>query len=112
MKDLEVQTYNLAVEGIGFVKSIEKEQPELATEELKHSVGAVSLKFMDALSATENEDFASNLRACNASLIKSTQLLNELKGLNDNLNLQKEKLLEDSRTVQDKLDHIISKLIY
>jgi len=112
MKDLEIQTYDFAIGGIGFVKSIEKEQPELTNEELKHSIGTVSLKFMDALSATENEEFASNLRACHASLIKSTQLLNKLKDLNSNLNLQKEKLLEDSRTIQDKLDHIISKLIY
>jgi len=64
MNELEVQTYNFAVEGIGFVKSLEKEFPEMAKPELKQVIGAVSLKCIDALDAKENEDFASNLRDC------------------------------------------------
>lgn len=113
MKDLEVQTYNFAVEGIGLVRSLEKEFPELASNELKQNIGAVSLKYIDAIEAKENEDFASNLRACHSCAKKSAELLNELKGItNENLVNQKEKLINDSKIIIEKLDNIISKLIY
>jgi len=113
MKELEVQTYQFAVEGIGLVKSLEKEVPGLATSDLKQSMGAVSLKYMDALSAEENEDFASNLRACHASAKRSEELLHTLEKLtNKELIQQKEKMINDSKKIIEKLDGIIEKLIY
>ncbi|MFC2150985.1 hypothetical protein ACFLSE_00520 [Bacteroidota bacterium] len=113
MEELEVKTYNFAVEGIGLVKSLEKEFPELAKSELKQSMGAVSLKFIDALNASENEDFANNLRECFLNAKKSSELLNTLGELsNETLNKQKSKLIKDSNLIIEKLDAIINRLIY
>ena len=96
MKELEVQTYNFAVEVIGFVKSLEKKIRELVKTELKHSYGAVSLKYMDALDANENEDFASNLKDCLEKSKKSSELLSNLKGVsNENLLSQQITLIGD-----------------
>lgn len=112
MKDLEVQTYNFAVDGIGLIKSLEKEYPELVSQDLKQNIGAVSLKYLDAVEAKENEDFAKNLRECHSSAKKSVDLLNTLNLENETLNEQKNKLLKDSEIIIEKLDKIISKLIY
>lgn len=62
MEELEVQTYKFAVEGIGFVKSLEKEFPEIIPPELKYCMENVSMKYIDALHSKENENFAENLR--------------------------------------------------
>lgn len=113
MKDLEVQTYNFSVDGIGLVKSLEKEHPDLVNSELKQTIGNVSLKFMDAVSAKENEDFANNLRACYAETQKSVELLRAIDGIqNEQIVTQKEKMILESQIILEKLESIISKLIY
>ena len=113
MKELEVQTYNFTVGGIGLIKSLEKEFPKLVNSDLKQSIGAVSLKFIDALNAEENEDFAKNLRNCHSNAKKSVELLNAMGDItNDTLNEQKNILINDSKIIIEKRDTIISKLIY
>jgi len=113
MKDLEKQTYDFAVAGISLIKSLEKEYPELVNSELKKNIGAVSIKYIDAINAQENEDFANNLRACHSSAKKSIELFNALGEIgNINLNKQKIKLIKDSKIIIEKLDTVISKLIY
>ncbi|HAF27624.1 MAG TPA: hypothetical protein DCG75_01120 [Bacteroidales bacterium] len=113
MKDLEVKTYNFAVQGIGLIKSLEKEFPELVNNDLKQSMGSVSINFIDALNAQENEDFAKNIKACYANTQKSAELLHSL-GVIENKTLEEQRLLliNDSKNMIDKLDSIISKLIY
>ncbi len=113
MKELEVKTYNFAVLGIGLIKSLEKEFPELVNSDLKKSIGAVSIKFIDALNAEENEDFAKNLRECHSNAQKSVELLNALGEIaNNTLNEQKLTLINESKIIIEKLNTIISKLIY
>ncbi len=112
MRELEKQTYDFAVEGISLIKSLEKTFPELVSIELKRNIGAVSTKYIDAVNAKENEDFASNLRECHTSAKKSVELLNSLDIKNEDFNSQKSKLINDSKLIIDKLDTIISKLIY
>ena len=113
MKELEVKTYNFAVQGIGLIKSLEKEFPELANNELKQSMGAVSINFIDALNAQENEDFAKNMRECFSNAQKSSELLNAIGEIqNRTLDEQKMGLIKDSKIIIEKLDSIISKLIY
>jgi hypothetical protein len=113
MRDLEKQTYDFAVAGISLIKSLEKEFPELVNSELKQNVGAVSIKYIDAINAQENEDFANNLRECHSSAEKSIELFSALGEIgNINLNEQKIKLINDSKIIIEKLDTVISKLIY
>jgi hypothetical protein len=113
MKDLEVQTYNFSVDGISLVKSLEKEHPELVNAELKQTIGNVSLKFMDAVSAKENEDFANNLRTCLSETKKSVEFLNAIEGIqNEQTSAHKDKMIRDSKIIIEKLENIISKLIY
>lgn len=113
MKELEVQTYNFSVDGIGLVKSLEKEYPDLVKSELKQTIGNVSLKFMDAVSAKENEDFANNLRVCLSETKKAVELLHAIKGVqNEQILSQKEKMIQESQIIIEKLENIISKLIY
>ena len=120
MKELEVKTYNFTVQGIGLIKSLEKEFPELVNlsadrqdKELKQSIGAVSIKFMDALDAKEAEDFAKNLRECLSSANKSSELLKEMGEIkNDIFNNQRIALIDESKVIIAKLNTIVSKLIY
>ncbi len=112
MRELERQTYDFAIEGISLIKSLEKTFPELVSTELKRNIGAVSTKYIDAVNAKENEDFAGNLRDCHASAKKSIELLNSLDIKNEDFNSQKSKLINNSKLIIDKLDTIISKLIY
>ena len=113
MKDLEVKTYNFAVQGIGLIISLEKEFPELVNNELKQSMGAVSINFIDALNAQENEDFAKNPKMCYSNAKKSAELLQNL-GVIENKTLEEQKMLliNESKSIIDKLNSIISKLIY
>ncbi|MDA3953817.1 MAG: hypothetical protein PF485_09230 [Bacteroidales bacterium] len=113
MKELEVKTYNFAIQGIGLIKSLEKEFPELANNELKQSIGSVSIKFIDALNAEGNEDFAQNIKDCHSSALKSSILLIEMDEIkNDTFNKQKKALINESKVIIEKLDIIISKLIF
>lgn len=113
MKDLEVKTYNFAVQGIGLIKSLEKEFPEMANTDLKKSMGAVSISFIDALNAQENEGFSKNLKTCYLNAQRSAELLNNL-GKIKNINLEEQRMLliNDSKILIDKLNLILSKLIY
>jgi hypothetical protein len=113
MKELEVKTYNFAVQGIGLVKSLEKEFPELADNDLKQSMGTVSIKFIDALNAKENEDFAQNIKDCHLNALKSSEILSKMGEIkNDTFNKQKEVLINESKEIIEKLDTVISKLIF
>ena len=113
MKELEEKTYNFAIQGIGLIKSLEKEFPELANKDLKQSMGAVSIKFIDALNAEKNEDFAQNIKDCHSNAFNSYELLSnrdEIK--NDTFNKQKNVLINESKVIIEKLDTVISKLIF
>lgn len=113
MKELEVKTYNFAIQGIGLIKSLEKKFPELANQELKQSMGAVSIKYIDAVNAEKNEDFAKNIKDCHVNALKSSELLNQMDEIkNDNFNKQKIALISESKVIVAKLNTIISKLIY
>ena len=113
MKKLEVKTCNCAIQGIGLIKSLEKEFPELANKVLKQSMCAVSIKFIDALNAEKNEDFAQNIKDCHSNALKSSELLIKMDEMkNDNFNTQKEVLITESKVIIEKLDTIISKLIF
>lgn len=113
MKDLEEKTYQYTVQGIGLIKSFEKFSPELAKTELKQNIGKVSTKFMDALDAKENEDFAKNLRESFNSAQKSLELLNSIGKLeNNDLEKEKNNLIEETKSIVNQLETIIQKLIY
>jgi len=113
MKELEVKTYNFTVQGIGLIKSLEKEFPTLVNSDLRQSIGAVSIQFIDALNAKENEDFAKNLRDCYSNAQKSVELLHSLGEIDNNtLNDQKNTLINDSKEIIEKLNTVINKLIY
>jgi len=113
MQELEVKTYNFTVQGIGLIKSLEKEFPEMVNSELRQNIGNVSLKFMDALDAQENEDFAKNIRECNSSTKKSEELLSKIGTIqNETFENQKIALIIESKVICEKLNTIIEKLIY
>ena len=113
MQELEVKTYNFTVQGIGLIKSLEKGFPEKVNSELRQNIGNVSLKFMDALDAKGNEDFAKNIRECNLSAEKSEELLKEMGTIqNETFENQKNALINESKIIREQLDTIIKKLIY
>lgn len=113
MKDLEIKTYNYTVKGIGLIKSLEKEFPELVSSELKQNIGKVSIKFMEALDADEAKDFAENIRESYSSSQKSLELLNEMEDIKSpNLNEEKKQLIEETKLIVDQLESIVQKLIY
>jgi len=113
MNELEEKTYQYTVKGIGLVKSLEKEFPELLSSELKQNIGKVSTKFMDALDAKETEDFAKLLRESHSSAEKTLDFLNSMNEIsNQNLNDEKKKLIEETKSIVDQLENIIQKLIY
>jgi len=113
MKELEEKTYNFTVQAIGLIKSLEKEFPELVNSELRKTMGNVSLKFMDALDSEENTDFANNLRDCKSSAEKSHELLSKMGDIENELyNSQRKALLSEAQEIKEKLENIISKLIY
>ncbi|MFO7842839.1 MAG: hypothetical protein R6V16_03440 [Bacteroidales bacterium] len=113
MQELEDKTYNFAVKGIGFIKSLNKIEPEINTHELKHYTGGVSLKFIAAMDSKENDDFANNLRECHNNTIKILEQLKKIDQINHKeLQDQKEQLKRDAREILALLDKIIEKLIY
>jgi hypothetical protein len=113
MKELESETYNFAIQGIGLVKSLEKEFPELANNELKHSIGAVSIKYMNALNAEKNEDFALNIKSCHSNALRSSELLSQIGEIKNNtFNQQKIELKGELKVIIERLDIVISKLIF
>lgn len=113
MKELEVKTYNFAVQSIGFAKSIEKHFPEIEITEFKKSAGAVSIKYIEAFDCQENEDFANKLRECHSNLKSSLSYLNSMTEVsNESLEKEKAKLLEEATLVDKKLEKVIKKLIY
>ena len=113
MQELEVKTYNFTVQGIGLIKSLEKEFPEKVNSELRQNIGNVSLKFMDALDAKENEDFAKNMRECSSCTKKSEELLSNMGTIqNETFEKQKMALINESKAIFEKLNTIIEKLIY
>ncbi|MDK2979405.1 MAG: hypothetical protein PWP52_2119 [Bacteroidales bacterium] len=113
MQELEDKTYNFAIKGLGFIKSLDKIDPQLNTGELKQYTGAVSLKFIAAMDSKENDDFAHNLRECHNNTIK---ILERLKNLNEikekNLKTERNQLITEAEEIIKNLDKIIEKLIY
>lgn len=113
MRDLEEKTYQYTIQGIGLVKSLEKEYPELLSPDLKKSIGNVSTKCMDAFDAKENEDFANYLREAYANSKISMDLLNSMGDIaNNTFNEQRKNLIKEAKEIADKLNTIIQKLIY
>ena len=113
MRDLEEKTYNFVIQGIGLIKSLEKEFPELLSAELKKSIGAVSTKYMDAIDSKENADFGNNLRESYTNAKKSHELLNSMGDISSQtLNEQRKKLIKEAIEIVDQLNTIIQKLIY
>ncbi|MEE4197501.1 MAG: hypothetical protein V2I54_07635 [Bacteroidales bacterium] len=113
MQDLETKTYQFAVKAIGLIKSLEEKKPETDTIALKQASGAVSLKFIAAMEAKENEQFANNLRECHKQAIKAAAQLKKMKTFNDpGLEEQKIQLLKAADEIIVELDKIIEKLIY
>jgi len=113
MKELEIKTYNFSVQAIGLIKSLEKEFPELVNPELKKAMGNVSIKFMDAMDADENTDFANNLRDSKENAEKSHELLTKMGSIQNELfNSQRNTLISEAKEIKEKLENIISKLIY
>ena len=113
MEELEIKTYDFAVQAIGFAKSIEKEYPEIQVQSFKKSSGAVSIKFIDAINAKENEDFANNLRECLKNLKKSGEYLKLMQTIkSERLENEKSALIDESVKIEKELDSIIKKLIY
>lgn len=113
MEELEIKTYDFAVQAIGFAKSIEKEYPEIQIQDFKKSSGAVSIKFIEAMNAKENEDFANGLRECLTNLQKSGEYLRLMQEVeNERLEKEKSALVEEYIKIEKELDSIIKKLIY
>jgi len=113
MKELEEKTYNFTVQAIGLIKSLEKEFPKLVNPELKKALGNVSIKFMDAMDADENTDFANNLRDSKENAEKSYELLSQMGSIQNELfNSQRNTLISEAQEIKEKLENIISKLIY
>ncbi len=113
MKELESETYNFAIQGIGLMKSLEKEFPALTNSELSRCIAAVSIKYMNALNAEKNEGFALNVRNCHSNALKSSELLNQIGEIENNtFNQQKIELISELKVIIEKLDIVISKLIF
>lgn len=113
MRDLEIKTYDYTVKAIGFVKSIEKEFPEMPLSEFRKSSGDVSIKYMGAISSKENEDFANSLRSCYSQLKQSAQILKSMETIpNERLENEKHTLIKDAELLDEELNTIIKKLIY
>lgn len=113
MRDLELKTYDYTVKAIGLVKSIEKEYPEMSITDFRKSAGDVSLKFLEAVNAKENEDFANALRTCHSQLQKSSEILEAMEKF-ENEQMEKERLalIRAANPINKELDTIIKKLIY
>lgn len=113
MRDLELKTYDYTVKAIGLVKSIEKEYPEMSITDFRKSAGDVSLKFLEAINAKENEDFSNALRTCHSQLQKSSEILKTMDKLeNEQLQNERLSLIQDAEPINKELDTIIKKLIY
>jgi hypothetical protein len=113
MQELEEKTYSFTIQGIGLIKSLEKYFPEKVNSELRQNIGNVSLKFMDALDAQENKDFAKNIRECYSCTKETEELLNKMGTVqNDTFENQKIALINESKVICEKLNTIIEKLIY
>ncbi|MDY6800258.1 MAG: hypothetical protein SVU94_03430 [Bacteroidota bacterium] len=113
MQELEDKTYNFAVKGLGFIKSLDKIDPQINTRELKQYTGAVSLKLIAAMDSKENDDFAYNLRECHKNTIKTLEQLKNLNEIKEKyLETQKNQLIEEAEEIIQNLDKIIEKLIY
>jgi hypothetical protein len=113
MQELEEKTYNYTVQAIGFIKTLEKQFPHLVNEELREIAGNVSLKFMDALDSMENKDFSDNIRKSHEYAKRSFEILKSINcSENKELEKQKTQLLSESHEIIEKLNFIISRLIY
>lgn len=113
MEELEIKTYDFAVKAIGFAKSIEKELSEIQVNDFKQNSGAVSIKFIEAMNANENEDFANNLRECFEKLQESDKFLQAMETLKiEQLENEKAELISEAGKIKVQLDSIIKKLIY
>ncbi|HSH52616.1 MAG TPA: four helix bundle protein [Bacteroidales bacterium] len=113
MQELADKTYNFAVKGIGFIKSLDKIDAEINTNELKQCAGAVSLKFIAAMDSKENDDFANNLRECYNNIIKTLEQLKNLNNLKEkSLENQRNELITEAEEITKDLNKIIEKVIY
>ena len=113
MRDLEVKTYDYTVKAIGLVKSIEKEYPEMSISDFKKSAKDVSLKFLEAMNAKENEDFANALRVCHSQLQKSLEILQSMKSFEiEQIENERLSLIKSTEPINKELETIIKKLIY
>jgi hypothetical protein len=113
MQELGDKTYNFAVKGLGFIKSLDKIEPPFNTGELKQNIGNVSLKFIAAMDSKENDDFAHNLRECHHNTIKTLERLKKLNEIKEqNLEIQRDQLITEAEEIIEHLDKIIKKLIY
>ncbi|MCG8410316.1 MAG: hypothetical protein MI739_03420 [Bacteroidales bacterium] len=113
MKELEEKTYQYSINGVSLIKSLEKTQPELITSELKSNLGGVSTHFMNAFESKENSDFADCLRNSHVCAKNSLDLLNKMGDIaNQDLNKQKEELIDQTKSIVNQLNTITQKLIY
>lgn len=113
MKELEKETYNFAVQTIGFVRSLEKADKSMDLAKLKASAAKVSTKFIDAMEADENKEFAENLRECLQHAKQAREELNKMNS-SDNERLSKEfnQLKLSVRKIEEQLIEVSAKLIY
>jgi len=113
MQELESKTYNYSVQANSFVISLEKEFPHLANKELKKSAEEVSLRFMDAMDSISNGDFSENIRKSCENTKRSFEILKTI-NCSKNKEIEKHKalLLSESHEIIERLNFIISKLIF
>ncbi len=113
MQELEKETYNFAVQTIGFVRSLEKAGSNHDLAKLKTSAAKVSTIFIEAMEANENKEFADNLRECLKHAKHAHEELNKI-SVSDTESPSKEldRLKSSLNRIEKQLEEISTKLIY
>ncbi|MDA3780105.1 MAG: hypothetical protein PF487_07815 [Bacteroidales bacterium] len=114
MQEVEKLAYDFSIQCIGFIKSLNKNNPNIETCELKENTGNVSLKLLNALKSKINKDFSDNLKKSYGSISKCNSLLQDIdcSKVSSSLEEERKDLIKKSATLITKLKVITEKLIY
>jgi predicted nuclease with TOPRIM domain len=113
MQELEKQAYIYSVEAIGFAKSLEKEtNPGEGIEEFKKKSGKIYKLVADTHKAESNTGFADLLRETKALAPELKQKLHKIHTEDKALQEQKKQLTSKLDDIIQRLDEILSKIIY
>jgi predicted nucleic acid-binding Zn-ribbon protein len=113
MQELEKKAYIYSVEAIGFAKTLEKDKrhPE-QTQLFKTLSGKIYTMVADSHKAESNKDFADTLRECKNITLQLEKLLSQLEISDSGMKEQKKQLEKKLQEINNKLNDLLSKIIY